>query len=95
MIMNIITWIVIGLIVGALARLAVPGKQNISIVVTILLGILGALIGGFISYSLLDIDDNGGIQWIPLIISVLVGAALVIGYTKIAGGRGIDRNSRV
>lgn len=90
MIGNIISWIVIGLIVGALARLVLPGKQNISMAITIVLGILGALIGGWISYSLLHVDDNGGIQWIPLIISVLCGAGLTAGYLALSG-----RNNRV
>ncbi|NHN56491.1 GlsB/YeaQ/YmgE family stress response membrane protein [Calidifontibacter sp. DB0510] len=90
MLWNIIVWIVVGLIVGALARLVVPGKQNISVAVTIVLGILGALIGGFIAKSVLNVADNGGIQWIPLIISVIVGAALVFGYTAIT-----SRSSRV
>lgn len=83
---NIIAWIVVGAIVGALARLAVPGKQNISIVVTIVLGILGALIGGFIANAL-GVGDTNGIDWIKLIISVIVGALLVVGYTQIAGRR--------
>ena len=82
MIGNIIVWLIIGIVVGALARLVLPGKQSIGWAPTIIIGIIAALIGGFISYSLLDVDDNGGIQWIPLIISVVLGA---IGVSIYAG----------
>lgn len=82
MVSQIIWWIVVGLIVGALARLVMPGKQGISIVATILIGIVAAILGGLISYSLLGIDDDGGIKWIPLIISVVLA---VIGVGAYAG----------
>ena len=48
----IISIIVIGLIAGALARLVVPGKQDMSIVMTIVLGIVGSFVGGFLGYLL-------------------------------------------
>ena len=48
----IISIIVIGLIAGAVARLVVPGKQNLSIVMTIVLGIVGSFVGGFLGYLL-------------------------------------------
>ena len=46
----IVSIIVIGLIAGALARLVVPGKQDISILMTIVLGIVGSFVGGFLGY---------------------------------------------
>lgn len=48
---SILSWIVCGLIVGACARFLVPGRQYMSLVMTVLLGIAGALLGGFL-YSL-------------------------------------------
>lgn len=92
MIMNILTWLVIGIVVGLLARLVVPGKQGIGIVPTIIIGVLGAMLGGFISYSLLDVQDNGGIQWIPLILAVIIGALGVAAYTRIAAKKHVTRN---
>ena len=89
MLSSIISWIIAGIVIGALARLVVPGKQNISIAITIVLGILGALIGGFLSRQL-GVGDTKGFDWIQFFISVIIGAALVFGYTAIT-----SRNSRV
>lgn len=89
MLWSIISWIVVGIVVGALARLVVPGKQNISIAVTIILGILGALIGGFLARQL-GVGETSGFDWIQFFISVLVGAGLVFGYVAIT-----SRSSRV
>ncbi|MDE9364277.1 GlsB/YeaQ/YmgE family stress response membrane protein [Luteipulveratus sp. YIM 133132] len=87
MLTNIILWILIGLVVGVLARLVLPGRQGIGWVATILIGIVAALLGGFISYQLLGVDDNGGIKWIPLLISVAL-AAIGIGVYTGSIGRG-------
>lgn len=48
MILNVVSWIVTGLIVGAIARALLPGRQHMSLVMTILLGIAGAFAGGLI-----------------------------------------------
>lgn len=69
----IIGYIVIGAIVGALARLVIPGRQDMSVVMTVLLGIAGAVVGGLITRAIVG-EDNG---WISLIVSVAVGALLV------------------
>ncbi|MFQ5458252.1 MAG: GlsB/YeaQ/YmgE family stress response membrane protein [Myxococcota bacterium] len=50
--MGILSWILLGLVVGALAKLIMPGKDPGGIVVTILIGIAGAMLGGFIGSSL-------------------------------------------
>jgi uncharacterized membrane protein YeaQ/YmgE (transglycosylase-associated protein family) len=46
--MGILGWIIFGLVVGALAKLVMPGKDPGGIIVTILLGIVGAVVGGFL-----------------------------------------------
>ncbi|MBX5470565.1 MAG: GlsB/YeaQ/YmgE family stress response membrane protein [Thermoleophilaceae bacterium] len=56
--MGILSWIVWGLVVGAVARLLHPGRQAIGFVMTIALGIAGSLIGGFVSTEVLDIADS-------------------------------------
>lgn len=72
----IISLVVIGLIAGAVARLVVPGRQNISIPMTILLGIIGSFVGGFLS-SL--IFRNGGSFLQPSgIIGSIIGAIIVL-----------------
>ncbi len=52
----IISIIVVGLIAGAVARLVVPGQQNLSILMTIVLGIVGSFVGGFLGYLLFGND---------------------------------------
>jgi uncharacterized membrane protein YeaQ/YmgE (transglycosylase-associated protein family) len=70
----IISAIVVGLIVGAMGRLVLPGRQDISIVLTIVIGIVAALIGSLIA-SALGVGDTRGIDWIKLIIQVALAAA--------------------
>ena len=77
----IISAIVVGAIVGALGRLVVPGRQNISIWLTIAIGIVAALIGGLIAQAL-GVGNTKGIDWIKLIIQVALAA---IGVALFAG----------
>ncbi len=60
MIGTILTAMVVGLIVGALARLIMPGKQNIGVIMTIVLGALGSFIGTWLTYKLGYNNANGG-----------------------------------
>ena len=78
---GIITAIIIGAIIGFLGRLVAPGKQNIPIWLTILVGIVAAFIGTWIA-GLFNVADTGGIDWIELILQILVAA---IGVTVVAG----------
>jgi uncharacterized membrane protein YeaQ/YmgE (transglycosylase-associated protein family) len=82
----VIIWtIIIGAIIGALGRLVVPGKQNISILLTIVIGIVAAFIG-FLIASALGVAHTTGVNWIEHLIQVIlaaVGVALVAGV----GGR--------
>ena len=85
MLWTIIVAIVVGAIIGALARLVLPGKQSISIVVTIILGILGSLAGSIIYQALGGSADTKGIDWIANAIGVAVAALLIVGYGAITG----------
>jgi uncharacterized membrane protein YeaQ/YmgE (transglycosylase-associated protein family) len=80
---GIFTAIVIGLIVGALGRLVVPGKQNISIWLTMLIGVVAAFVGTLIA-GLVGVADTGGIDWIELALQVALAAA---GVALVAGAR--------
>ncbi len=82
--MSIIGSIIAGIIVGVLARLVLPGKQNISVLITIILGILGALIGWWLA-GLLGVQETGGIDWIRWLISVIVAAILIVIYGSVTG----------
>ncbi|MDY7087940.1 MAG: GlsB/YeaQ/YmgE family stress response membrane protein [Actinomycetota bacterium] len=81
---GIITAIIIGLIIGALGRLVVPGKQNIPIWLTIVIGIVAALIGTFLAAAI-GVDDTRGIDWIELIMQIGLAA---VGVSIAAGIRG-------
>ncbi len=59
--MGIISWIILGLIVGALAKWIMPGKDPGGIIITIVIGIVGALIGGFLS-SLVGLGTVTGLN---------------------------------
>ncbi|MDP1876306.1 MAG: GlsB/YeaQ/YmgE family stress response membrane protein [Actinomycetota bacterium] len=82
----ILSAIVTGLIIGALARLVVPGTRGISIIVTILLGIAGAIVGSLV-YGLLGGGDTSGIDWIRLVVEVIVAAVFVWIYVAVSGRR--------
>lgn len=83
---GIITAIVIGAIIGALGRLVVPGKQHISILVTIIVGILAALLGTWIA-SLINVADTDGIDWIELLLQIALAAIGVVIAANMLGRR--------
>ena len=85
MLWTIIGAIIGGLIIGALARLVLPGKQSISILVTIILGILGSLVGSWLVYQLGYNNENGGFEIIPFLAGIAVAAALIVGYGMATG----------
>ena len=83
MITAIIVYILVGLVVGFLARLLLPGRDPIGILGTIVLGIIGALVGGFLWEAIFG--ENRGVSWIG---SVLVAMLLLFIYRKMTYGRG-------
>ncbi|KUL29456.1 GlsB/YeaQ/YmgE family stress response membrane protein [Actinoplanes awajinensis] len=81
---GIITAIIVGLIIGALGRLVVPGKQNIPIWLTLVIGVVAAIIGTFLAAAI-DVADTGGVDWIELALQVGLAA---VGVALVAGTRG-------
>lgn len=81
---TIIGALIAGAIIGPLARLVLPGKQDIGVLATILIGALGALIGGVI-YQFLGGSDTSGIDWIRLLVEVIAAAVLVVAWISLKG----------
>lgn len=80
--MGILEYIVVGLIVGALARLLMPGKDPIGVIATIAIGVIGAVVGGYLWRAVLG--DGGGVEWIG---SILVAMALLFVYRQMTYGQ--------
>jgi uncharacterized membrane protein YeaQ/YmgE (transglycosylase-associated protein family) len=78
---GIITALVVGLIIGALGRLVVPGKQNIPIWLTMVIGVVAALLGTVIAKAV-GVSDTKGVDWIELLFQVVLAA---IGVALVAG----------
>ena len=74
----IIGMIVIGLIAGAVARLLVPGRDPIGVLGTILVGVVGSFVGGFLGYVLFGHDVNEGALQPSGIIGSIIGAVIVL-----------------
>ncbi|HTZ42569.1 MAG TPA: GlsB/YeaQ/YmgE family stress response membrane protein [Jatrophihabitans sp.] len=74
----LITLIIVGLIAGAIARLLVPGRQNLSIMGTIVLGIVGSFIGGFLGYLLFHKDGQDGFLQPSGLFGSIVGSVIAL-----------------
>jgi uncharacterized membrane protein YeaQ/YmgE (transglycosylase-associated protein family) len=83
---SIITWAVFGLVIGAIARLLYPGRQPMSLLMTMVLGIVGSLVGGFISWLLGFDPQDGPFQGAGWIMSIL-GALIVVWLALYAASR--------
>jgi uncharacterized membrane protein YeaQ/YmgE (transglycosylase-associated protein family) len=84
---TIIGAVVIGLIIGALARLVMPGKQSIGVIMTTVLGAAGSLIGTWLTYTLGYSNSNGGFEVIPFLVGIIVAVVLIAAYLGIIGRR--------
>lgn len=82
---GIIVAIVVGAIIGALGRLVVPGRQNIGIGVTILVGIVAAIVGTFVARALGIPTATGGIDWRELLVQVVLAAIGVFAAASLMG----------
>ena len=81
--MGILSWIVLGLIAGAIARWVMPGKGPKGILVTMVIGIVGAFLGGFIGTAL-GMGSVDGFDLRSLFLSVVGAVALLLGYRALA-----------
>lgn len=74
----IITLVVVGLVAGAVARLLVPGRQDLGIAMTIVLGIVGSFIGGFLGYVIFHKDASGGFFQPSGLVGSIIGAVIAL-----------------
>lgn len=81
--MHVIATLIIGLIVGALAKLVMPGRDPGGFIITILLGVAGAFVGGWIGHALGWYSAGEG----PGIIMSVIGAVLLLGIYRLVIGR--------
>ena len=89
--MGILTWIIVGLVAGAVAKLVLPGDDPGGIIITTLIGIAGAIVGGLIA-SALDIGDVSGFNLGSLLIAI-AGAILLLLVYRMVVGRGRTRTA--
>lgn len=89
----IITLLIVGLIAGAIARLVLPGKDPIGFLGTILVGVIGSFVGGFLGYVLFHHDKNEGALQPSGIIGSIIGAIIVLlVYRSLSGHYGTRRS---
>lgn len=81
-----IGFIVFGLVVGAVARFVIPGKQHLSIVVTLILGLIGSVVGGLIANAL-GTGDIFELNVLGAIVAIITAAVLVVAVDRGAAAR--------
>ena len=94
--MGILTWVIWGLFVGALARLLLPGRQRLGIALTIVLGVVGSLLGGFLATEVLNIGDANDADFGSFVIAVATSVLLLAIFERVNRmlpdrKRGLDR----
>lgn len=85
MLASILGSIIVGAIVGVVARLVRPGPQNLSMLETVLIGVVSAFVVGLILGLTTYKNSNGGIPWISWILSVVVAVILIPVYEQLRG----------
>ncbi len=86
--MGIIGWIVLGLIAGLIAKVIMPGDDPGGVIITAVIGIVGALLGGFLASALFDISVNEEFFDLATWVAAIVGALILLAlYRAFAGGR--------
>lgn len=89
--MGILGWIVLGLVAGAVGKLLIPGKDVGGLIITMLLGIAGALLGGFLGSALFD-TGLGSFFDLRTWILAIIGAVILLLVYRLVTGRKTRRN---
>lgn len=91
--MSWIIWILVGLVAGAIAKFLMPGPDPGGIIVTILIGIVGALLGGWLGQVLLGVGQTSGFN-IPTLLTAIVGTLILLFLYRMVAGRGSGTTRR-
>ena len=88
--MGILGWIVLGLLAGAIAKAVLPGDDPGGIIVTMIIGIVGAILGGFLGQALFGVDTLDEFFDISTWLTAIVGSiVLLVIYRAVTGRRGV------
>jgi uncharacterized membrane protein YeaQ/YmgE (transglycosylase-associated protein family) len=88
--MGIISWIVLGLIAGVIAKMLMPGKDPGGCIITILLGVGGAFVGGWVGKTLFHVQLGTFFDLRTWGLAILGALIILVGYRMITGGRRRD-----
>ena len=91
--MGIIAWIILGLVAGLLANVLVPGRRSEGLILTCVIGIVGALLGGWVATKLFHVHSLHGFFNLSTWITAIVGAAVLLLIFHLITGRS-SRSSR-
>jgi uncharacterized membrane protein YeaQ/YmgE (transglycosylase-associated protein family) len=89
--MGILGWIILGLLAGAIAKAILPGNDPGGIIVTMIIGIVGALLGGFLGQALFGVDTLDEFFDISTWLTAIVGAIILLLLYRMVVGRGRRR----
>lgn len=87
-------FLVFGLVVGVIARLLVPGRQHLGIIATLLLGVVGSLVGGLVANAL-GTGDIWELNVLGAVVAIAAAVVLIVIGERVAGGRRRRRHSLV
>jgi uncharacterized membrane protein YeaQ/YmgE (transglycosylase-associated protein family) len=93
--MGIIAWIILGLVAGLIANMLVPGRRQQGLIVTCVIGVVGALLGGWLATKIFHIHSLQGFFNLSTWLTAIVGAAiLLLAYHLVTGRSGRSSRSR-
>ena len=84
--MSIIAWIVLGIIVGAIAEHLISGRESHGIIVTCVIGIVGALLGGWLATKIFHVHSIHGFFNLSTWITAIVGSVILLGAVRLVEG---------
>ncbi|WP_030208978.1 GlsB/YeaQ/YmgE family stress response membrane protein [Streptomyces sp. NRRL S-87] len=85
--MSIIGWIILGLLAGIIAKFLMPGRDPGGIILTTLIGIVGALLGGWLGKVIFDVDSIDGFFELSTWIAAIVGSLVLLAVYRLVAGR--------